>query len=189
MSGIIESSKLVICFNCGVDCTNHFFMCDKSYNDDKDFCPECFAISSCGRGLHGEGCSTMANDGINSAGASRLPDMSRVKVRQQEFTKDQQTLKNIVAMLLPKVSDNAEVATGILVSVLSDFLIANAKPDLLPEAVATAVACLEYNCGIVSPVKDAMPIFGDDRCEDCGGALDDNGECAFIREGRQYEPD
>lgn len=93
---------------------------------------------------------------INSASASRLPDMDRVKVRQQELTKDQLVICEIIKILLPEVCENSEIATGMLVSMLSDFLITNAKPELLPEAVATAVACLQYNCGITSPGAQAL---------------------------------
>lgn len=45
----------LLCVNCGEDCTNQHFMCDRA---EGQWCPECFGDTPCGKGDHGEGCPT-----------------------------------------------------------------------------------------------------------------------------------
>lgn len=47
-----------LCANCGKDCTAHFWMCDHRDEIDTFWCPDCFNLTPCGRGDHGEGCPT-----------------------------------------------------------------------------------------------------------------------------------
>lgn len=43
------------CFKCATDCTTRHFICDAA---DGEFCPDCFALTPCGLGEHGESCRT-----------------------------------------------------------------------------------------------------------------------------------
>jgi hypothetical protein len=45
------------CHTCGTAEGNVRFMCDEQ--DGEEYCGECFDFHPCGRGEHGEGCSTM----------------------------------------------------------------------------------------------------------------------------------
>jgi hypothetical protein len=47
----------VMCCNCDKDCTRHHFMCDAA-DQNGEWCPECFELTACYAGVHGEGCST-----------------------------------------------------------------------------------------------------------------------------------
>lgn len=49
--------RRAVCKKCGKDCEAHHFVCDKDAGGE--WCPECFNDTICGRGGHGEGCSTM----------------------------------------------------------------------------------------------------------------------------------
>jgi hypothetical protein len=49
-------TERIICCNCDNECTPRYLMCDK---DNGEFCPDCFDLTACAAGVHGEGCSTL----------------------------------------------------------------------------------------------------------------------------------
>lgn len=59
MNEHIPAEKMTVgglpCSKCGADCTAHHFMCDRM---EGQWCEDCFDLTPCGRGKHGEGCPT-----------------------------------------------------------------------------------------------------------------------------------
>lgn len=49
--------SLITCCNCEEDCTARHFLCD--VQTDSVWCPDCFALTACSAGVHGEGCPTL----------------------------------------------------------------------------------------------------------------------------------
>lgn len=50
-----DDREPVTCTACGAKDLQHFLMCDETLGE---WCPECFDKTPCGKGEHGEGCST-----------------------------------------------------------------------------------------------------------------------------------
>ena len=88
----------------------------------------------------------------NSAGAGRPVDWAKVKTRTTAFTDDQMLLKQIVDRSLPEICADAETGIALLSYMLSELILRTARPGMLPEAVATAVRVLQFNCGVAEPV-------------------------------------
>lgn len=105
----------------------------------------------------------IAEGAANSAGASRLPDSAKVRTRTVEFTADQMLLKQLVDRSLPEICPDAETGIALLSYFLSELILRTARPGLLPEAVATAVQVLQFNCGIAVHAQDC-------QCSGCVGS-------------------
>lgn len=94
--------------------------------------------------------------GDNRAG--RAADPEKVKTRNVVFTADQEMLKRVIDTRLPQVCGDVETAIALLSYCLSELILRTARPGLLPEAVATAVQVLQYNCGVAEPaLRNAEP--------------------------------
>lgn len=90
--------------------------------------------------------------GTGAPNAGRVADPEKVKTRNVVFTDDQEMLKRVIDTRLPQVCGDAETAIALLSYCLSELILRTARPGLLPEAVATAVQVLQYNCGVAQPV-------------------------------------
>jgi hypothetical protein len=77
----------------------------------------------------------------------RAPDPARVRTREIEFSDDQHELVETLLATIREVCQTPEEAAALLVYALSEFLLRIAKPDTIPEAVATAIECLRQNTG------------------------------------------
>lgn len=93
----------------------------------------------------------------------RLPDSAKVRTRTVEFTADQMLLKQLVDRSLPEICPDAETGIALLSYFLSELILRTARPGLLPEAVATAVQVLQFNCGIEVHAQDC-------QCSGCVGS-------------------
>lgn len=51
------ATQRIICCNCDSDCTARHFLC--GVQTDVSWCPNCFALTACNAGVHGDGCSTL----------------------------------------------------------------------------------------------------------------------------------
>lgn len=90
--------------------------------------------------------------GGNSPAGARPIDGKRVRTRTVVFTQDQLILKNVIDARLPQVCADTETGIALLSYCLSELIMRTARPGLLPEAVATAVQVLQFNCGVAAPV-------------------------------------
>lgn len=91
--------------------------------------------------------------GTGAPNAGRVADPEKVRTREVVFTDDQEMLKRVIDTRLPQVCGDVETAIALLSYCLSELILRTARPGLLPEAVATAVQVLQYNCGVTQPVK------------------------------------
>lgn len=89
---------------------------------------------------------------LDAAGASRPVDSEKVRTRTVEFTADQMLLKQLVDRSLPEICADTETGIALLSYCLSELILRTARPGMLPEAVATAVQVLRYNCRVAEPV-------------------------------------
>lgn len=53
-------TQIILCCNCDHDTTPRFFTCDE--DPDALWCTDCFALTACSAGVHGEGCATQVNN-------------------------------------------------------------------------------------------------------------------------------
>lgn len=97
------------------------------------------------------------------ASASRLPDSVKVRTRTVEFTADQFLLKQLIDRSLPDICADTETGIALLSYCLSELILRTARPGLLPEAVATAVQVLRYNCGVMVHEQNC-------QCNGCVGS-------------------
>ena len=93
--------------------------------------------------------------GTNSA--ARAPDPAKVKTRTVQFTDDQEIFKKVIDARLPQICGDVETAIALLSYCLSELILRTARPGMLPEAVATAVQVLQFNCGVAQPVPATLP--------------------------------
>jgi hypothetical protein len=89
--------------------------------------------------------------GGNFRAGARPVDESKVRLRTVEFTADQLILKKVIDARLPDVFADAETGIALLSYCLSELILRTARPGMLPEAVATAVQVLQFNCGVAQP--------------------------------------
>jgi hypothetical protein len=92
--------------------------------------------------------------GTGAPNAGRVADPEKVRTREVVFTDDQEMLKRVIDTRLPQVCGDVETAIALLSYCLSELILRTARPGLLPEAVATAVQVLQFNCGVAQPVSD-----------------------------------
>lgn len=88
-----------------------------------------------------------------SAGTGRPVDWEKVRTRTVAFTDDQMLLKQIVDRSLPDICADAETGIALVSYMLSELILRTARPGMVPEAVATAVRVLQFNCGVAEPVR------------------------------------
>lgn len=81
----------------------------------------------------------------------RPADPAHVKVRPFEPTREQEIFQNYALAYIGRTCANSEEGVAFLVYMLSDFITRTAKPELLPEAVETAIRCLRINAGLEPP--------------------------------------
>src|SRR4051812_15928555 len=53
--GSRDMDTIIICCNCEIECTDHYWICDR---DDGEWCPECWDKTACSQGVHGDECPT-----------------------------------------------------------------------------------------------------------------------------------
>lgn len=89
----------------------------------------------------------------DQASAGRAVDESRVAIREVQFTAAQERLAESMYRGASLMCATPEEATALIVFALSEFINKVSKPELIPEAVETAVRCLRFNCGVPQPVN------------------------------------
>lgn len=94
----------------------------------------------------------------------RQADPDKVRLRAVEFTADQLLLKKVIEARLPDICADAETGIALLSYCLSELILRTARPGMLPEAVATAVQVLRYNCGVAQPVPVSAGYTTGKRC-------------------------
>lgn len=111
-----------------------------------------FAAAVAGALDHGENANTAGAEQLKEQFRARAPDPAKVKTRNVEFTQDQLIFKKVIDARLPDICGDVETGIALLSYCLSELILRTARPGMLPEAVATAVQVLQYNCGIAQPV-------------------------------------
>ena len=98
-------------------------------------CPSC--------GAHGGG--HFGNCPIVRAMRVRPPDPARVATRPFELSEAQREVVDRLYVGIGETCQTPEDGVAVIVYALSEFLLKMAKPNSIPEAVATVIECLRIN--------------------------------------------